>query len=160
MTDERPPWERAPSGSSVDAFGETVEIWRGVHRFAVGWYAFESLGRVLGVGWGASDQWVIRCFGGREWNTRFPGGFDATREHPVPDLTALGIPDPPEFSRIVELADKKIHTGQAVLQALYSFPDGTFQAVDLTASGIGFYFGSTEPAPDELPVAVRVALRA
>jgi hypothetical protein len=113
---------------------------------------------VRGVGWAESDYWARRAWD----NPPFRGHLvdpPAQRSGP-PSLEFLGLPERLSFRAVCEFERSRIKgTAVTMVTARYRITDGAMLGVHVTgAKGNMIYEFSTDPKPDELPVAIEFRL--
>jgi hypothetical protein len=113
---------------------------------------------VRAVGWAASDYWAERV-----WETPFRGQLAPPEAQwaSLPSLRFLGRPEDLSFASVFDFEKARPGARTATaLVATHRFTDGAFLHHDVNSmDGLTYFYPSDEPIPpDELPVALEVAL--
>ena len=113
---------------------------------------------VRAVGWAESDYWARRT-----WQLPFNEDLDPPPPEwgDPPSLSFLGCPDVLSFKRVYDFEREQPNNKGALLAtAQYRvMTDGAFLTFTINgAHGVRYFYGSNDPAADDLPVAIEVQL--
>lgn len=118
------------------------------------WGPKDPVGAVV---WACSDYWAARIF-----DSVFNGTAVPPPELVVPPaLVVLGRPKDLTYKSLHNFEATQPKASKATLvTASYRFPDGAFVAHELHGvDGVTYYFGTPNPLPTDLPMAILFSLK-
>ena len=115
---------------------------------------------VRAVGWAESGHWAWLVWDNQGMGGRIPA--PPPRRWTPPSLAFLGRPADPSFGTVRAFDRTRAGAGlDAILVPHRRETDGSFLYLEVyTPSGIRYLYGSPDPTPEDLPVAIEVPLNA